>query len=33
MPFSGKCIGGGAETAQLQKTGKLKQMLKEIGAI
>ena len=33
LSFSGKCIGGGAETAQLQKNGKLKQLLKEIGAL
>jgi len=31
--FSGKCIGGGAETAQLQNNGKLKQLLKQIGAL
>ena len=30
---SGTCIGGGAETAQLQKHGKLKQMLHQIGAV
>ena len=30
---SGKCIGGGAETAQLQKSGKLKQLLTQIGAL
>ena len=30
---SGKCIGGGAETAQLQKNGKLKQLLTQIGAL
>ena len=33
MFFSGECIGGGAETAQLQKSGKLKQLLKQIGAL
>ena len=29
----GKCIGGGAETAQLQKSGKLTQLLTQIGAL
>ncbi|DBA90321.1 TPA: hypothetical protein ACH3X1_003607 [Trebouxia sp. C0004] len=31
--LQGKCIGGGAETAQLQNSGKLKQLLKQIGAL
>ncbi|KAL0049507.1 hypothetical protein WJX82_003812 [Trebouxia sp. C0006] len=31
--LQGECIGGGAETAQLQKSGKLKQLLKQIGAL
>ncbi|KAL3154837.1 hypothetical protein ABBQ38_011378 [Trebouxia sp. C0009 RCD-2024] len=31
--LKGTCIGGGAETAQLQKSGKLKQLLHQIGAV